>query len=77
MQFQSDITDVPVARPECLESTALGAAYLAGLAVKFWKNKSELSKNAKLGATFKPNMPKSKRAEQIRNWNKAVECSKG
>lgn len=77
MQFQSDITDVPVARPECLESTALGAAYLAGLAVKFWKNKTELAKNAKLGATFKPNMPKAERAEQIRNWNKAVECSKG
>ena len=77
MQFQSDITDVPVARPACLESTALGAAYLAGLAVKFWKNKTELSKNAKVGATFKPNMAKSQRAEQIRNWNKAVECSKG
>lgn len=77
MQFQSDIIDVPVARPACLESTALGAAYLAGLAVKFWKNKTELSKNAKVGATFKPNMAKSQRAEQIRNWNKAVECSKG
>ena len=77
MQFQSDITDVPVARPACLESTALGAAYLAGLAVKFWKNKTELSKNIKAGSVFKPKMSKSERTELIRNWNKAVECSKG
>ena len=77
MQFQADITDVPVARPACLESTALGAAYLAGLAVKFWKNKTELAKNAKAGSTFKPQMSKAKRTELSKNWGKAVECSKG
>ncbi len=76
MQFQSDISDVPVLRPHCLESTALGAAYLAGLAVKFWKNKTELLKKTKVGASFKPQMPKVDRTEKIRNWNKAVGRSK-
>ncbi|MBR2302427.1 MAG: glycerol kinase GlpK, partial [Clostridia bacterium] len=61
MQFQADITNVSVARPKCLESTALGAAYLAGLAVKFWKNQTELKKSAKLGASFKPSMDEQKR----------------
>ncbi len=76
MQFQSDISDVPVVRPHCLESTALGAAYLAGLAVKFWKNKTELLKKNKVGATFKPEMSKSDRFEKIKNWTKAVGRSK-
>ncbi len=76
MQFQSDISDVPVVRPHCLESTALGAAYLAGLAVKFWKNKTELSKKNKIGATFKPDMQRVDRIEKIRNWTKAVGRSK-
>ena len=77
MQFQADITDVPVARPQCLESTALGAAYLAGLAVKFWKNQTEVAKNAKLGMKFKPNMPFDERKRLVDNWKKAVNCSKG
>lgn len=76
MQFQADITNVSVARPKCLESTALGAAYLAGLAVKFWKNQAELKKSAKLGASFKPSMDEQKRKTQIRNWQKAVKCAK-
>ena len=76
MQFQSDITCVPVARPKCLESTALGAAYLAGLAVKFWKNQAELKKSAKLGAHFKPAMDEQKRKLHIRNWQKAVKCAR-
>ena len=77
MQFQADITNVPVARPKCLESTALGAAYLAGLAVKFWKDTTEVIKNAKLGMKFNPNMPEDERNIRVENWEKAVNCSKG
>ena len=77
MQFQSDITDVPVVRPQCLESTALGAAYLAGLAVKFWKNRKELAKNAKVGKVFKPAMDSVDRKKRVDDWNKAVGCAKG
>jgi len=77
MQFQSDITDVPVARPQCLESTALGAAYLAGLAVGFWKSRAQLAKNAKIGAVFKPQMQPKERAERLAGWKKAVGCAKG
>ena len=77
MQFQSDITDVPVVRPQCLESTALGAAYLAGLAVKFWKNRKELAKNAKVGKVFKPAMDSVDRKKRVDDWSKAVGCAKG
>ena len=77
MQFQANITNVPVARPQCLESTALGAAYLAGLAVKFWKNQAEVAKNAKLGTTFKPDMSIGERTKLVDDWRKAVNCSKG
>jgi len=77
MQFQADITNVPVARPKCLESTALGAAYLAGLAVKFWKDTTEVAKNARLGMKFNPNMPEDERITRVENWKKAVNCSKG
>ena len=77
MQFQANITNVPVARPQCLESTALGAAYLAGLAVKFWKSQVEVAKNAKLGMTFKPDMSIDEQTKLVNNWRKAVNCSKG
>ena len=56
MQFQSDILDVQVDRPEVIETTALGAAYLAGLAVGYWKDKEEVAKNWALSRTFEPNM---------------------
>jgi len=75
MQFQADILDTTVYRPECVETTALGAAYLAGLAVGFWKDKEEITKNWALGATFESNMTQEKRSMLIKGWKKAVKRS--
>ncbi len=76
MQFQSDILDVNVERPEVTETTALGAAYLAGLAVGFWKSKGEISQNWSINRKFKPQMNNEKRHELYNGWKKAVERSK-
>jgi glycerol kinase len=76
MQFQSDILAVDVSRPEILETTALGAAYLAGLAVGFWK-KSELINERKTERSFKPTMPEEKREKLYKIWQKAVEKTSG
>lgn len=76
MQFQSDILDVNVERPEVTETTALGAAYLAGLAVGFWKSKGEISQNWSINRKFKPQMNNEKRDELYNGWKKAVERSK-
>lgn len=76
MQFQSDILDVNVERPEVTETTALGAAYLAGLAVGFWKSKGEISQNWSINRKFKPQMNIEKRDELYNGWKKAVERSK-
>ncbi|MBE5883921.1 MAG: glycerol kinase GlpK [Lachnospiraceae bacterium] len=75
MQFQSDIVDTPVHRPSCIETTALGAAYLAGLATGYWKDKTEICDNWQLGARFEPNMPEEKRKLLLKGWNKAVRCA--
>lgn len=72
MQFQADIVNTPVQKPECIETTALGAAYLAGLAVGFWKSKEEICKNWALGETFEPNMSEAHREKLIAGWQKAV-----
>lgn len=72
MQFQSDIVNTPVQKPECIETTALGAAYLAGLAVGFWKSKEEICKNWALAETFEPNMSEEHREKLIAGWKKAV-----
>ena len=77
MQFQADILNLDVLRPECIETTALGAAYLAGIAVGYWKNTEEIASNWKLNRTFKPTMPEDKRIERIRGWEKAVRQSFG
>lgn len=77
MQFQSDILGVPVNRPACVESTAIGAAYLAGLAVGYWKNKDEVIKNQKLDRVFTPQMPQAARDKKRREWNKAVHYAFG
>ncbi|GAB9475129.1 hypothetical protein Gpo141_00012234 [Globisporangium polare] len=73
MQFQSDISNVPVVRPVVAETTALGAAYAAGLAVGFWKTIEELRENWKISATWEPNMAAEKRNAYMIQWNKAVE----
>ena len=72
MQFQSDILGVPVNRPEITETTALGAAMLAGLAVGFWNNKQELSDKWSLNKSFTPEMEVDSRNKLYKNWQKAV-----
>lgn len=72
MQFQSDILGVPVDRPQVTETTALGAAYLAGLAVGVWENKDDLVDNWKLDMRFSPSMDDDRRNKLYRGWQKAV-----
>ena len=75
MQFQSDVCNSPVERPECVETTAIGAAYLAGLAVGFWKDKNDVIANSKIERTFVPAMDEEKRKNLIKGWNKVVRCA--
>lgn len=75
MQFQADILDVPVVRPKITETTALGAAYLAGLAIDFW-NKDELTAQWSADKRFEPQMKREQRAELLEKWQRAVERSK-
>ena len=77
MQTQSDIINAPVNRPQCVETTAMGAAYLAGLAVGYWANKEEVIKNWAIDRTFTPEIGEETRKEMVRGWNKAVKCSYG
>jgi len=76
-QFQADILGIPVERPASTESTALGAAYLAGLAAGFWKDEHELTPQLKVERRFEPLMPASRRHELYAGWQRAVERSKG
>lgn len=75
MQFQADITGVPVMRPACVETTALGAAYLAGLARGFWSGTDELQRKWKIERVFEPVMAVQEREERITGWKKAVSRS--
>lgn len=75
MQFQTDILDVPVERPAINETTALGAAYLAGLAVGFWKSKEEISKYWDLDFKFEAKMDEKSREELYDGWKKAVKAA--
>ena len=77
MQFQADLIAVPVLRPDCVETTALGAAYLAGLAVGYWPDRETIAANHAIERTFTPAMEEEKRKREIRNWNKAVDCARG
>lgn len=72
MQMQSDISNAPVKRPNCVETTALGAAYLAGLAVGYWKDKEDVIINCKIDKTFEPSINEKIRCEKIKGWNKAI-----
>ncbi|WP_255822162.1 glycerol kinase GlpK [Halobacillus shinanisalinarum] len=76
MQFQSDLLNVPVERPKINETTALGAAYLAGLAVDFWKDQKEISKQWYVEKDFDPQMNEEKSAELYEGWQKAVEAAR-
>ena len=75
MQTQADIIGAPVKRPQCVETTAMGAAYLAGLAVGYWNNKEEVINNWTIGRTFNPTIEQEKRETMIMGWNKAVKYS--
>jgi glycerol kinase len=73
MQFQADILGVPVVRPKISETTALGAAYLAGLAVGFWKSPAEIATQWSVDRRFEPNMKKEEREERLSRWAKALD----
>lgn len=75
MQFQSDILDAQVVRPSCIETTALGAAYLAGLAAGFWKDAAEIEKNWKQERLFSPSITEENRKKLLKGWKKAVACT--
>ncbi|GAB1768479.1 glycerol kinase GlpK [Priestia megaterium] len=75
MQFQSDVLDVPVERPQVNETTALGAAYLAGLAVGYWKDCDEIAKQWNMEKSFEPNMEEEQREELYSGWKKAVHAT--
>ena len=76
MQFQSDVVETTVKRPKCIETTALGAAYLAGLAVGYWADREEIKKNWLLGASFEPRMDQQQRTQLLKGWKKAVKCAR-
>jgi glycerol kinase len=77
MQFQSDILNVPVVRPTIPETTALGAAYLAGLATGYWESREEIAEQWQVDARFEPDMKEDTKAELVKGWEKAVGRSKG
>ena len=77
MQTQADIIGAPVNRPRCVETTAMGAAYLAGLAVGYWPDKEAVIKNLSIDRTFHPSIPSSERSARIHGWEKAVKYAYG
>ena len=77
MQTQADIINAPVQRPRCVETTAMGAAYLAGLAVGYWASKEDVVKNWAIDRTFAPNIGAEEREKRIHGWNKALRCAYG
>lgn len=77
MQTQADIVNVPVIRPQCVETTAMGAAYLAGLAVGYWANKEDVMKNWTSDCTFTPSIEEADRAQKVKGWKKAIKYAYG
>lgn len=75
MQFQADILNTSVVRPYCIETTAMGAAYLAGLAVGYWRSKEEILANHIIAAEFKPQMGQAKRESLLQGWHNAVKAA--
>ena len=75
MQTMADISNLPVERPCCVETTALGAAYLAGLAVGYWKSTEDVVQNWSIDRTFQPDISEEDRTKRIKGWNKAVRCA--
>jgi glycerol kinase len=77
LQFQADLLGMPVVRPVVTETTAMGAAYLAGLAVDFWNDQAELAKHWAAERRFTPMMPTDERDRRYRQWQRAVERTRG
>jgi glycerol kinase len=75
-QFQADVLDAPVDRPAVIETTGLGAAYLAGLGVGLWRSQDAVAERHAVERTFTPTMPAAQRAERYENWKRAVERSR-
>jgi glycerol kinase len=76
MQFQSDMLNTKVIRPEIIETTALGAAYLAGLAVGYWKDMDEIQKQWQVDRVFEPDMKEDDRSKLSKGWQRAVRAAK-
>ena len=77
MQTQADIVNVPVIRPRCVETTAMGAAYLAGLAVGYWTSREDVRKNWASDCVFEPSLGANERMERIQGWKRAVKYAYG
>ena len=77
MQFQADLVGVPVVRPKVLETTALGAAYLAGLTVDLWKSREELASHWQVQKRFEPHMPRGEAEQKMARWREAVGRARG
>ncbi len=77
MQIQADISGAPVDRPRCVETTAMGAAYLAGLAAGYWRSKEEVVQNWAIDRSFRPAISQEERARRVKGWNKALQCACG
>ena len=77
VQTQADLSSAPVLRPKCVETTAMGAAYLAGLAVGYWKNLDDIRNNWAVDRRFEPSLDEESRTKRIRGWRKAVACCEG
>ena len=77
MHMQADIIQANVTRPACVETTATGAAYLAGLAVGYWSTKEELLDNVSVGKVFWPKISVEEQRRKIKNWRKAVATTRG
>ena len=77
MQMQADLIDTPVHRPVCVETTAMGAAYLAGLAVGYWKSREDIVRNWSVGRIFEPRLSRGERENKLRGWHKAVKSAQG
>jgi glycerol kinase len=76
-QFQADILDVPVVRPQVAETTALGAAYLAGLATGFWESREDIAQQWAMDKRFEPQMPEDQRESRYAGWQRAVKATMG
>lgn len=75
MQMQADISGAPVQRPACVETTAMGAAYLAGLAVGYWSDRNDVLRNRSIDRVFRPSIDENERRKKLNGWARAVRCA--